>query len=177
MKLVTTALEWSYEAKASDVRAEMLEQAASLLVLRRDTLQLIDGAGPGCDSPPLEPEGGAQASGTQAEPVSSPHAQPEQAPSIPIEQVEQAGSRKKEAEHSTRSPTCTFSRVVVPIDLSRFLECGVAVVECPHCQAVGTLELHGGVLRFKAHDARKTTTPNTAERWARGETVWDVVGG
>jgi hypothetical protein len=177
MKLVTTALEWTYQAGEPDVRAETLELAASLLVLRHDTLWIIDGAGPIVEAPAPEPEGGAQASGTQAEPVSSPHVQPEQAPSIPIEQVEQARSGKKEAEHSTRSPKCTFSRVVVPIDLSRFLESGVAVVECPDCQAVRTLEPHGGVLRFKAHDARKTTTPNTAERWARGETDWDVVGG
>ncbi len=46
MKLVTTALEWSYEASETSVRAETLESAASLLVLRRDTLQIIDGAGP-----------------------------------------------------------------------------------------------------------------------------------
>jgi hypothetical protein len=72
MKLVTTALEWSYEAKASDVQAEMLEKAASLLVLRRDTLQLIDGAGPVIEASPPESEGVAQASATQAEPVSSP---------------------------------------------------------------------------------------------------------
>src|SRR6266566_6167949 len=45
-KLVTTALEWTYEARETDVRAETLESAASLLVLRRDTLWLIDGAGP-----------------------------------------------------------------------------------------------------------------------------------
>src|SRR6266699_3630628 len=36
MKLVTTVLEWSYEAKAPDVLAETLEKAAQLLVLRRD---------------------------------------------------------------------------------------------------------------------------------------------
>jgi hypothetical protein len=41
MKLVTTALEWSYEAKATDVKVEMLEKAASLLVHRRDTLMHV----------------------------------------------------------------------------------------------------------------------------------------
>ena len=46
MKLVTTALEWSYAAGETDVRAETLEKAASLLVLRRDTLRIIDGVGP-----------------------------------------------------------------------------------------------------------------------------------
>src|SRR5713101_2994323 len=51
MKLVTTALEWSYQAGETDVRAETLEVAASLLVLRRDTLRLIDGAGPDIEAP------------------------------------------------------------------------------------------------------------------------------
>src|SRR2546428_8989827 len=50
MKLVIAALEWSYEAKATDVRAEWLERAAELLVLRHDTLRIIDGAGPDAPS-------------------------------------------------------------------------------------------------------------------------------
>ena len=37
MKLVTTALEWTYEAGLADVKEETLEQAADLLMLRRDT--------------------------------------------------------------------------------------------------------------------------------------------
>src|SRR5436305_9193642 len=54
MKLVTTALEWSFEASETNVRAETLEKAASLLVLRRDTLRIIDGAGPSLDAPQSE---------------------------------------------------------------------------------------------------------------------------
>jgi len=46
MKLVMTALEWSYLAGETEVRAERLKSAAELLVLRHDTLKLIDGAGP-----------------------------------------------------------------------------------------------------------------------------------
>ena len=45
MKLVTTALEWSYAAGETDVRAETLEAAAELLTLRRDATRVIDGAG------------------------------------------------------------------------------------------------------------------------------------
>ena len=45
MKLVTTALEWTYEAGKTDVQEETLEQAADLLMLRRDTFRIIDGAG------------------------------------------------------------------------------------------------------------------------------------
>jgi len=45
MKLVTTALDWTYEAGETNVRAERLKSAAELLVLRHDTLKLIDGDG------------------------------------------------------------------------------------------------------------------------------------
>ena len=40
-----------------------------------------------------------------------------------------------------------------------------------------TLEPRGGVLRFKSHDKRKTTIPNTGQRWAKGEPDWNVIGG
>src|SRR5260370_1092060 len=50
MKLVIAALEWSHEAKATDVQAKWLERAADLLVLRHDTPRMIDGARPGVDA-------------------------------------------------------------------------------------------------------------------------------
>ena len=146
MKLVTTALEWSYEAKATDVRVEMLEKAASLLVLRRDTLRIIDGAGPSVEAFPSETTGQEQASGTGSEQVSSPNAQPEKPTSASTELVNQARSPKEAAMQPPTSVKCTFSGVV-PIDLKRFLESGVALVECPDCAATRTLEPHGGVLR------------------------------
>src|SRR5712691_12449042 len=58
--------------------AETLELAASLLVLRRDTLWLIDGAGPDCDSPRSKSNGLEQAGGLEAEQASSLAPQPEQ---------------------------------------------------------------------------------------------------
>jgi AAA domain len=103
MKLVTTALEWSYEAKDSDVKVERLKLAAAT--------------------------------------------------------------------------KCTFSGMVIPIELQQFQESSTRLVECPDCGAMRTLEPRGGVLRFKSHDRRKTTTPNTGQRWARGKTDWDVVNG
>src|SRR5262249_51980017 len=50
MKLVTTALEWTYQAGETDVRAETLKKAAELLVLRLDTFRVIDGAGPDAEA-------------------------------------------------------------------------------------------------------------------------------
>src|SRR6266704_4943951 len=71
MKLVTTALEWSHAAGETDVKTEMLESAASLLVLRRDTLRIIDGAGPSIEAPQSESTAEARVSRTQVERLSS----------------------------------------------------------------------------------------------------------
>ena len=59
MKLVTTALEWSYAAGETDVRAETLAAAAELLTLRRDAIRLIDGEPPSVEVHPPEQEQGS----------------------------------------------------------------------------------------------------------------------
>ena len=170
MKLVTTALEWTYQAKEPDVRAETLEQAASLLVLRKDTLRIIDGDGPGVEAPPSEAEEQGNGNGTQAEQETartdvSPH--PMETSGAPLESVPSANAGK-----------CTFCEEI-PIDLQVWAESGTRVVECPDCGANRSLEPHRGVLRFKQHDRvkRKTKAQFTALRWARREMTWKVVGG
>jgi len=176
-------------AGETDVRAETLQTAASLLVLRRDTLRIIDGAGPSVEAPPLESTGQEQASGTEGEGVSTRGNLPEntvQAQTSQTDKGDQAPSARSEhaTDHSAvvdqkqiaKSTKCTFSGVV-PIDLKLFLESGVALVECPDCACTRTLEPRDGVLRFKSHDKRKTTTPNTGQRWAKGEPDWNVIGG
>jgi len=178
MKLVTTALEWSYQAGDTEVRAEALEQAASLLVLRRDTLRIIDGEGPSSEAPSSASPSVVQTSETETEQVSSPQASPEPSPISPTEQADQPRSQEEVAIPATTSTKCTFLGVV-PIDIKRFEESGVSLVECPDCGRTWTLSPRGGVVRFKSHDKRKTNTPVTSRRWARGEgkTDWDVVGG
>ncbi len=184
MKLVTTALEWTYQAGETDVRAETLESAASLLVLRRDTLWLIDGAGPDCDSPQSKSNGREQVGEPEAEQVSFLTTEAEQPTLAPTGQVDQAlqskPAPKSEVQEAVSQPPqatkCTFSGIV-PIDLKRFQESGGSLVECPNCASTRTLEPHRGVLRFKSHDKRKTTTPVTSQRWAKkGKVDWDVVG-
>src|SRR5713226_9286776 len=154
MKLVIAALEWSYEAKATDVQAKWLERAAELLVLRHDTLRIIDGAGLGAEADQASIASPQQTSETQAEQVSSPNEEQKIPPISPTEQVTQARSRKKAVSQPIASVKCTFSGVV-PIDLKRFEESGVALVECPGCGRAWTLSPSGGVLRFKSHDKRK----------------------
>ena len=45
MKLVTTALHWSYADAQTDVSAKHLEAAAEQLTLRRDVIHIVDGLG------------------------------------------------------------------------------------------------------------------------------------
>jgi len=176
MKLVIAALEWSYEAKAPDVQVKWLERAAELLVLRHDTLWIIDGAAPGIETDQAERAEPAQTPETQTEQVSSSSEEQQLSSSVPAEQAPLARSRKKAEVPPATSDKWTFSGDV-QISLRRFEESGVARVECPGCGRVWTLSPSGGVVRFKSHDKRKTTTSHTAERWAMRETIWKVVGG
>ncbi len=170
MKLVKTALEWSYEAKFTDVLIEMLEKAATLLVLRRNTLWIIDGVGPSVKASPSEKEklengNGAPDQQEMAQTDVSPH---------PMKTSVGAGDSAQSAH-----PQCPFSRMEIPIDLQAFANSGTHVVECPDCGATRTLEPHRGVLCFKQHDRikRKTKAQLAALRWARREMIWKVVGG
>jgi hypothetical protein len=92
--------------------------------------------------------------------------------------IERAATRDAVGDQvlTHNSSKCTFFGVV-PIGLTRFRESGVALVECPNCACTRSLEPRGGVLRFKPHDRRKTTTPNTGKRWVRIDSDWKVVGG
>ncbi len=176
MKLVIAALEWSYEATAPDVQVKWLERAAEWLVLRHDTLWIIDGAAPGIETDQAKRAEPAQESETQTEQVSSSNEEQKIPPSVSTEQANQPRSRKKAEASPAASDKCTFSGDV-QIPLQRFEESGVARVECPGCGRAWTLSPSGGVLRFKSHDKRKTNTPNTGQRWVMHETIWNVVGG
>ncbi len=81
-----------------------------------------------------------------------------------------------EQVQTAKTPKCTFSGVV-SIDLKRFLDSGIALVECTDCARTRTLSQRNGVLRFPSHDKRKTRTPNTEQRRAMEKTIWEVVGG
>ena len=167
VKLVTTALEWSYAAGETDVRAERLKSAAELLVLRHDTLRIIDGAGP--DALVENRDGAEPASANRTEQKT-------------VQESEQQNTTKtvetaKEQGQTSTSPKCTFFGEV-PIDLQRFTDSGITLVECPNCSRMRSLSPVKGVLRFPSHDRRKLQTPLTSTRWsATGRTDWGVVGG
>ena len=69
-----------------------------------------------------------------------------------------------------KTPKCSFPGVL-SIELKRFLDSGISLVECPDCARMRSLEPRNGVLRFPSHDKRKIRTPNTDQRWTRGETA------
>lgn len=170
MKLVTTALEWSYLAGDTEVRAERLKSAAEQLVLRHDTLKLIDGAGADSYSGDQNKEAAPRVNGKEPERQTIP----ENAVPHATKTMETA----KEQEQTSISSNCTFSRMVIPIDLKRWAESGIAVVECSACGRTRSLSPFKGVLRFPPHGPRKIQTEVKGKRWsATGKTDWDVVGG
>jgi hypothetical protein len=167
MKLVTIALEWTYEAQETNVRAERLKSAAELLVLRHDTLRIIDGAGP--DAPVLQSD--------ETEPASANGKEPQGETVQENEQQNTTETTEEQGQTSTSS-NCTFSKVVVSIDPKRWAESSIVVVECPDCLRTRSLSPVKGVLQFPPHKPRKVQTPVTSKRWsAKGKTDWDVVGG
>ena len=166
MKLVSTALEWTYEAGETDVQTGTLEKAAQLLVLRRDTLQIIDGAGPRVEV--SRPEG--------SEPGNAYGTEPQQETVRANGQQNTTKTVDAQVQPSP-SPKCAFAGVVA-IDLNRFAASGGALVECPDCARMRSLSPRKGVLRFPSHDRRKLQTPVTGVRWAaKGKTDWGVVDG
>jgi hypothetical protein len=165
MKLVIAALEWSYEAKATDVQVEYLERAAELLVLRHDTFRIIDGDGP--DAPVSQSD--------EAEPEKANGAEPQWEM---VQENEQQNTTEtvEEQVQTGKMPKCTFPGLV-SIDLKRFEDSDTHLVECPGCGRTRTLSLSKGVIKFPSHEKRKMNTPNTGKRWAMLETIWEIVGG
>jgi hypothetical protein len=96
--------------------------AAELLVLRHDTLKLIDGAGPDALRTDQNKAEKAGANGKEPERQTVPGSERR-------DLSQTVGTAKEQVQTST-SPKCTFSRMVVSIDLKRFTDSGVTVVEC-----------------------------------------------
>jgi hypothetical protein len=92
-------------------------------VLRHDTLKLIDGAGPAVGSQDQN----------KAEPASVNGKEPERQTIPENERVSTTKTVEtaKEQEQTSTSLNCTFSGELVPIDLKRFTDSGINLVECP----------------------------------------------
>ncbi len=145
MKLVTTALEWSYQAGETDVRAETLEQAASLLVLRRDTLRNIDGAGPTVEisqSDTKEQERVQEAEAGEAPAKDAPEQRPPHRDEVGKTQTK------------VQSANCSFSGAI-QLEATRWLESRVEAVQCSTCGSVSKAKLKGQSVVIAPHPPAK----------------------
>ena len=162
MTLVTAALEWSYEAKATDVLAEMLEKAATLLVLHRDTLKLIDGAGPSTGATPSNT--------TEQESVQETEAKASDAP----EEPSPCHDEERETQKAVPSTLCSFSGSI-KLDAASFLELKVQVVQCPTCGSVSKAKLKEQSVVILPHPPRKVRPVRNVTRWMQQGTEWGLV--
>jgi hypothetical protein len=162
MKLVTTALEWSYEAGDTGVAAETLEKAAELLVLRRNTLRLIDGAGPSVEV--LRKEG--QASVSQAETK-------EAALDLPRQQSSH-GDEREGTQTKAQSTHCSFSGPI-ELDAVRLVQSTILEVQCPSCGSVSKAKVKKQSVVISPHPPRKSRPVRNVPRWMQQETQWVLI--
>jgi hypothetical protein len=152
--------------------AYLAHSVAELLVLHHDMLKLIDGAVP--DTLAQDQSKAESANVNEQEPERQ--TVPEQDVPHPAKTVETAET-VQEQEPSPKTANCTFSGELVLIDLKRFADRSISLVECPHCGRMRSFSSNKGILRFKLHTRRKQQTPLAEKRWsATGKADWSVVG-
>jgi hypothetical protein len=163
IKLVSNALEWSYEAGEQDVLAETLEKAAELLTLGRNAIRLIDGAGPTVEMPQsdtAEPESGQEAGEAKAS----------DAPKQRTSHYNEAG----ETQRVVPSANCSFSGPI-ELEVARWMESKVEVVQCPSCGSVSKAKVKGQSVMISPHPPRKSRPVRNVTRWVQQETEWVLV--
>jgi len=162
MKLVTTALEWSYEAGETDVRAETLEKAAELLTLGRDIIRLIDGAGPMVEMPRSDTAGVQEAEAEEAK------------ASDALKQRPPHRDEVGEMQRAGPSTHCSFSGPI-QLDAARWLESTVEAVQCPTCGSVSKAKGKGQSVVIAPHPPRKSRPVRNVTRWTEQGSEWILV--
>jgi hypothetical protein len=164
IKLVTIALEWTYQAGEQDVKAETLEKAAALLVLRRDTLRIIDGAGPSIEVllPEQEQESMLQAKPDETVILDLPNQQT-------LSHDEMKGTQMEE-----QSLRCSFSGPIT-LDAVRLMQSTILEVQCPSCGSVSKAKVKGQSVVISPHPPRKSRPVRNITRWAEQETQWVLI--
>jgi hypothetical protein len=165
MKLVSNALEWSYEDGLQDVSAERLKSAAELLTLGRNIIRLIDGAGPTVEIPQSDTT--EQERGQEAKARETPMPDP----------AEQRASDRDEVGETQRtvpSTNCSFSGPI-KLEAGRLLSSKVEVVQCPSCGSVSKAKVKGQSVIISPHPPRKLRPVRNVTRWMEQETEWVLV--
>jgi len=165
MKLVTTALEWSYEAGELEVSAEMLEKAAELLTLGRNIIRLIDGTGPTIEIPRSDTAEQERVQGAEAGEASAKDA---------LKQRASHHDAVGETPRATPSTHCSFSRPI-ELEMARWLESKVEVVQCPMCGSVSKAKVKGQSVVIAPHPPRKSRPVRNVTRWMGQGTQWVLV--
>lgn len=76
------------------------------------------------------------------------------------------------------SPKCIFSGII-PIDLKRFQNSGIALVKCPDCARTRSPEPEARrrVPRHPPYGTWETSTRHTKQRRITKKTIWETIGG
>lgn len=165
MKLVSNALEWSYEAGLQDVSAEMLEKAAELLTLGQNIIRLIDGAGPMVEIPPSD--SAKQERGQERDPG-------EAKTSDDLKQQDSHHNEARETRSAAPSTNCSFSGPI-KLEMANWMESKVEVVQCPACGSVSKAKVKGQSVVIAPHPPRKSRPVRNVTRWMEQGIEWRVV--
>jgi hypothetical protein len=165
MKLVSNALEWSYEDGLQDVSAQRLQQAAELLTLGRNIIRLIDGAGPTVEIP--QSDTAEQGSGQETEARESPTLDPPK-------QQPPSHNEVGETQRTAPSTNCSFPGPI-KLEAARWLESKVEAVQCPTCGSVGKAKVKGQSVIISPHPPRKLRPVRNVTRWAGQGSDWGLV--
>ena len=165
MKLVSNALEWSYQAGETDVSAETLEKAAELLTLGRNIIRLIDGAGPTVEIPQSD-----TAEQESMQEAAAGEAPAKDAPKQRASHHDAVG----ETQRAVPSTNCSFSRPI-QLEVARWLESTVEVVQCPTCGSVSKAKLKRSAVVIAPHPPRKSRPVRNVTRWMEQGTQWILV--
>jgi hypothetical protein len=84
----------------------------------------------------------------------------------------------KEQAQTTTSPNCTFSGELVPIDLKRFTDSGINMVECPRLQEERVRSPQARASSGSKHTPKhRAADPSDRETLVgHRKTDWDVFG-
>jgi Zn finger protein HypA/HybF involved in hydrogenase expression len=164
MKLVTTALEWNYQAGETDVQAETLEKAAELLVLRRDTLRIIDGAGPS-----------VEVSRPEQEQESVPQAKTDETSALDLpKQQSPYHDEMRGTQTEVQSARCSFSGPI-ELDSVRLVQSTILEVQCPSCGSISKAKVKGQSVVIAPHPPRKSRPVRNVTRWVEQGTQWVLI--
>jgi AAA domain len=164
MKLVTTALELSYEEAEIDVSSKHLEAAAGLL-LQRDTIRMIDGAEPSVEVHPKDTteQGSVQKAEAGETKVNDPPKQ--DSPHCDEEEG---------AQTEVQFAGCSFSGPI-ELDVVRVVQSTTLEVQCPSCGSVRKAKVKGQSVVIMPHEPRTKRAVRNVSRWVQQGTEWVLV--